>query len=314
MSGLRQLRWLAASGAFLAACTAWAQMPVDFVDASKPTRCAEEDNLYVKLQADGVRSFFLSVEHPPYISAVVTDSTAPDFTHCDMSGDPSYAFTPRQLTLYEDASIRLVGHTFQNFWRPDRVAVRVGDRTERGLHLLQLLRRGAQRDIEILVVYPADGYWRAKPLPPAQLPDSAYGSSFLFGPIEEDGRPLVAINELVFDPAKLRFTVQFVRGGSGSIEVVEASAERTRLAIDLGQRSRAGAPFAALRSMFVTVDNSDASIAAWRDGGARRTVPILGFGRFASTAARFGRDLPSRHNLSAPDHLFADFSAASPAR
>jgi hypothetical protein len=311
------MAWLQRSGGvvaawMLAAAIAHAQVPVEFIDASKPTRCAEEDNIYVKVQAAGIRRFTLSAEHPPYIAAVTTDSTAPDFTHCDMSGDPKHVFTPRELVLYEDASIRLVGHTFSSFWRPDVVEVRVLDRIERGLHLLQLLRRGPQRDIEILVVYPADGYWRAKPLPPPQLPDSAYGSSFLFGPIEEDGRPLVAIRSMEFDPARLRFTLQFVRGGIGSIEVSEATAQRTRVTIDLGEPSRAGSPFAALRSMFVTLDNADASIASWREAGANRTSPIIGFGRAVSPAARFGRDLPSRHNLSAPDHIFADFSTAAP--
>lgn len=286
------------------------EMRVQFVDASKPTRCAEEDNLYVKLEASGVRSFSLSVEHPPYIATVTSDSTAPDFTHCDMSGDPKHAFTPRELILYENDSIRLVGHTFFNFWRPDIVEVKVGERVERGLHLLQLLRRGPKRDIEILVLYPADGYWRAKPLPPVQLPDSAYGSSFLFGPIEEDGRPLVAIRALEFDPATLRFTLQFGRGGVGTLTVAEATPQRTRVVMDLGVTSTGQMPFAALRSMFVTIDNADASVAAWREGSGTRSAPITGFGRFESSRARFGRDSPSRHNLSAPDHVFADFSRA----
>ena len=35
--------------------------------------------------------------------------------------------------------------------------------------------------------------WRARPLPPANLKWSAYGSSFLIGPIETVGRPLVDI-------------------------------------------------------------------------------------------------------------------------
>ena len=284
---------------------------VQFVDASKPTRCAEEDNLYVKLVASGIRSLSLSVEHPPYIETVTSDSTAPDFTHCDMSGDPKHAFTPRELILYEDDSIRLVGHTFFNFWRPDIVEVKVGERIERGLHLLQLLRRGPKRDIEILVLYPADGYWRAKPLPPAQLPDSAYGSSFLFGPIEEDGRPLVAIRALEFDPVTLRFTLQFARGGVGTLAVAETTSQRTRVVMDIGTTSSGQTPFAALRSMFVTTDNADASVAAWREGSGMRSAPIIGFGRFESSRARFGRDSPSRHNLSAPDHVFADFSPAS---
>jgi hypothetical protein len=285
------------------------RVSVDFIDASKPTRCAEEDNIYVKVEAQGVRSFSLSAEHPPYIGAVSTDSTAPDFTHCDMSGDPKHAFTPRTLTLFENSAIRLVGHTFNNFWRPDIVDVKVGTKVERGLHLLQLLRREPKADIEILVVYPADGYWRAKPLPPSQLADSAYGSSFLFGPIDEDQRPYVAIRSIEFDPLALRFTLGFRDGSRGVLWVAEASPVRTRVVMELSSPSPAARPFAALRSMFVTLDNADASLAAWRDAsGDARSAPILGFGKIHASSARFGRDHPSRHNLSAPDHVFGNFS------
>jgi hypothetical protein len=291
------------------------QTSVTFVDASKPTRCAEEDNIYVKLVAEGIRSLSLSAEHPPYIRAVSTDSTAPDFTHCDMSGDPKFEFSPRTLTLYEDSKIRLVGHTFNSFWRPDIVEVKIGDRRERGLHLLQLLRREAKADIEVLVVYPADGYWRAKPLPPPQLADSAYGSSFLFGPIEEDQRPFVAMSSIEFEPSALRFSIRFRDGSSGVLQVTEASSTRTRLRMTTDRPSLSDRPFAALRSMFVTLDNADASVASWESGqGGRRTEPIIGFSRFDSTAARFGRDQPSRHNLSAPDHVFGDFSRETAGR
>lgn len=282
---------------------------VTFIDSSKPTRCAEEDNIYVQLLADGIHTLTLSAEHPPYIAAVTTDSTAPDFTHCDMSADPRFDFTPRTLTLFEDARIRLVGHTFTSFWRPELVTVKVGGRTESGLHLLQLLRKESRADIEILVVYPADGYWRAKPLPPPQLSDSAYGSSFLFGPIDEDQRPYVAFSAIEFHPDTLRFDLRYRDGSSGALQVVEASPTRTRVRLSMERGSRGDRPFAALRSMFVTADNADASVAGWQDPqGKRRTEPLLGFGRFEAAAARFGRDHPSRHNLSAPDHVFGDFS------
>ena len=36
------------------------------------------------------------------------------------------------------------------------------------------------------MLYPQDGYWRARPLPPVNLKWSAYGSSFLVGPVEFD--------------------------------------------------------------------------------------------------------------------------------
>lgn len=280
----------------------------DFINASQFTRCAEEDNVYVKVQAAGIHRFSIVAEHPHYVRAITTDSTALDFTHCDMSGDPRFRFTPLTTVLYEDHSIRLVGHRFDTFWRGEQVDFWVGDRNVPGLHLVQLLRKG-ERDIEILVVYPADGYWRAKPLPPAQLPDSAYGSSFLIGPIEEDGRPLVRFRSLRFNPQGLRFDLQFADASRGRLSVVSDTREKTELSVELERASTAHSPFAALRSMFVTIDNSDASIAQWNDAsGRQQRLPIMEFDRFRAVSGRFGRVEASRHNLSAPDHVFEQFS------
>ena len=288
-------------------------VPVDFINASTPTRCAEEDNVYVKLQAPGIRAFRIAAEHPPYIASVTQDSTAPDFTNCDMSGDPRFVFTPRTVILHEDAHIRLVGHTYATFWRGERVDFRVGDRNEPGLHLVQLLRRGPLRDIEILVVYPSDGYWRPKPLPPPQLPDSAYGSSFLIGPIEHSTRPYVAIRSIAFEPASLTFRLVFANGSRGVLTVSEAASERTELAVSLDPPVPSGQAFAALRSMFVTPAQADVSRASWEAGGSGSnagSAPIMDWRTVRAPAARFGRVEPSLHNLSAPDILFRAFLAA----
>lgn len=280
---------------------------VDFVNASRATRCAEEDNVYVKLVGTGITSFRINAEHPPYIAAVTTDSTAPDFTHCDMSQDPSFAFTPRTVVLYEDAEIRLVGHTFETFWRPDVVDFRVGSRNERGLHLVQLLKRRPEGDVEILVVYPADGYWRAKPLPPPALPDSAYGSSFLFGPIAESTRPYVAIRSIAFEPSTLTFRLVFANGARGLLKVAVVTRKTLGLTLALEPAIAAGRAFAALRSMFVTPQQADVAVAAWPQG---KTEPILDFTRTTAYSARFGRIAQSRHNLSAPDLVFEEFATA----
>lgn len=295
-----------------AAASATETVPVDFINASTPTRCAEEDNVYVKLQAPGIRAFRIAAEHPPYIASVTQDSTAPDFTNCDMSGDPRFVFTPRTVILHEDAHIRLVGHTYATFWRGERVDFRVGDRNEPGLHLVQLLRRGPLRDIEILVVYPSDGYWRPKPLPPPQLPDSAYGSSFLIGPIEHSTRPYVAIRSIAFEPASLTFRLVFANGSRGVLTVSEAMPERTELAVSLDPPVPSGQAFAALRSMFVTPAQADVSRASWEAGGSGSnagSAPIMDWRTVRATAARFGRVEPSLHNLSAPDILFRAFLA-----
>ena len=95
----------------------------------------------------------------------------------------------------------------------------VGNRVETGFHLLQLWTRYQERAEEVLVLYPADGYWRARPLPPQNLRWSAYGSSFLIGPVETSGRPFVDIKDVAFDPATRTFTLNFVHGGSATLRL-----------------------------------------------------------------------------------------------
>jgi hypothetical protein len=282
---------------------------VDFVNASRPTRCAEEDNVYVKLLATGIASFRISAEHPPYITSIGKDSTAPDFTACDMSHDPRFQFKPRKVMLYRDARISLIGHSFATFWRPDVVDFHVGKKNERGLHLVQLISRGPRGDVEILVVYPADGYWRVKPLPPGMLRDTAYGSSFLFGPVEEDTRPFVAIRSIAFEPATMTFRLSFRNGTTGVLTVTDATPVNTRLALELDPPVAVDRPFAALRSMFVTPEQADVAVAAWP--GAEAAAPILEFRTINAFSARFGRIKQSHHNLSAPDLVFDEFAAAA---
>jgi hypothetical protein len=246
-----------------------------------------------------------------------------------MSNDPSFAFEPRTTVLYEDESIRLVGHRFGSFWRPEVVDFKVGTRHEPGLHLVQLLRRGiapgvtangqrvspqgggAGNELEILVVYPADGYWRAKPLPPVFLDDTAYGSSFLIGPIAEDGRPYVAIREIEFEPATQTFRLHFRDGTRGTLTVTEATRSSIDLAVTLDMPLPADQPFAALRSMFVTTRQADVAVAVWPQTPPAQSapVPIMAVTRIRASAARFGRIEPSSHNLSAPDMVFDRFSS-----
>jgi len=59
-----------------------------------------------------------------------------------MSNDRRYHFKPFKAVLYEDASIRLTGHRLRDVLAPEEVDFQVGKRSERGLHLVQLIRRG----------------------------------------------------------------------------------------------------------------------------------------------------------------------------
>ena len=288
-------------------------LAVDVINASEPTLCAEKDNVYLKLQSAEARRFTVEAAHPAYIGTIVKDQWAPDFTNCDMSSDPAFKFEKRRLTIYETEEWQLVGLTFPSFWRGNQVPVRVGNRVETGFHLLQLWTRYQERAEEVLVLYPADGYWRARPLPPQNLRWSAYGSSFLIGPVEGPGRPFVDIKDVAFDPATRTFTLNFVRGGSATLRLDKLDQERIVLDVGLSAPVAADRPFAALRSMFVADGNADVAQVGWRTKGSaeRLQMPVMNFNRASAAELWAGRVTPSRHNTSAPDMVFRDFSAAS---
>lgn len=288
------------------------EIAVDVVNASTPTLCAEIDNVHVKLQGEAVRSFTIEAAHPAFMGMVVVDRSAPDFRNCDMSGDPAFRAEPRRVTLFETPDMQLIGHTFPSFWRDRQVPVRVGDRVETGLHLLQLWMRFEDRTEEVLVLYPADGYWRARPISPTRLRWTAYGSSFLIGPVENARRPLVDIAEISFDPATRSLHTTFVRGGGATVALAELDREHVVLDVTMDPPVAADHPFAALRSMFVTDTNADVGQLAWRDKGADgwQQSPVMSFTRGKAAELWAGRAVPSRHNLSAPDMTFRDFRSA----
>jgi hypothetical protein len=287
-------------------------LAVNVINASEPTLCAEKDNVYLKLQSGEARRFTVEAAHPAYMGTIVRDRWAPDFTHCNMSNDPAFKFDKRRLTIYETEEWQLVGLTFPSFWRSNQVRVRVGNRTETGFHLLQLWTRYQERAEEVLVLYPADGYWRARPLPPENLRWSAYGSSFLIGPVETDGRPFVDIKDVAFDPATRTFTLNFVRGGSATLRLDKLDQERIVLDVGLSAPVAAERPFAALRSMFVSEGNADVAQVGWRgkDSAQWTQMPVMYFKSAAAAELWAGRTVPSRHNTSAPDMIFRDFSAS----
>jgi hypothetical protein len=287
------------------------KLAVDVTNASEPTLCAEKDNVYLKLQSDKAQRFTIEAVHPGYIGTIVVDRWAPDFTNCDMSKDPVYPFKQRRVTLHETNDWWLVGLTFPSFWRPNQVAVRVGDRVETGLHLLQVWTWREGIADEVLVIYPADGYWRARPLPPVNLRWSAYGSSFLIGPIETVGRPLVDITGINYEPETRTFTLNFLRGGNATLRLEKLDKERIVLDVAMSQPV-AGGPFAAVRSMWVTENNCDVAHVGWLEAGSQRwkQQSVMDFGGAQAEQIWAGRLAPSRHNTSAPDMAFRDFCGA----
>jgi hypothetical protein len=280
---------------------------------SEPVLCAEKDNIDIRFSHPAVRSFRVQAIHPAYIGGIVADNFAADWTNCDFKGDPSYkAPEPRRVTIYEDEWLWIIGYTYPSFWRPADVPVTIGNRTETGLHLLQVWVRRNERAEEVAVVYPPDGYWRTRPLPPAHMKWTAYGSSFLAGPVEDQGRPIVAFKEVRFDPKSMTFTTPFRRGGEATLRMETIDRDRLTMMVNM-DRPVPDLPIAALRSMYVTEFNNDAARIAIRGGEARRWLeePIMSFTSARGVEIWAGRHSYSRHNTSAPDMVFDQFSTAA---
>ncbi|MCC7272755.1 MAG: hypothetical protein IT561_08810 [Alphaproteobacteria bacterium] len=276
-------------------------------NASRPTTCAEEENVLATLSSPTVRAFRIAVRHPPYIADVGDGNSAPDYSGCPGGSGPPGPGAPRFVSLHEDAEIRVLGVVFPASGRPAEVPVRVGERTVEGLHLVQAYRLIDGKPVEFLVLDPPDGSWRARPLPPPPLPDSVYGSSFLIGPVGQGERTTVDLAAVDYDAAKRTFVLRFRRGGTAAVTIDRIDATGLDLAVVLDAAIGEG-PFAALRSMFVAADHADVAEAAWTgDDGGEAAAPILAAGPVEVAAVRFRRPLPSRHNPSAPDHSFEGF-------
>lgn len=289
-------------------------LPVEITNASEPVLCAEKDNVTLNLTNPQVRAFRIEAAHPAYIGALSVDRFAPDWTACPMKEEALAQPMPQRITLYETIEWQLIGYREQRFWRTSDTTVTVGDRTERDIHLIQLWYRFQDRAEEVLVLYPTDGYWRARPLPPSNLRWTAYGSSFLIGPVVVEGRPLVKISRVVFDPATRTFTLAYPDGNSATVRLSTLNQELLGLDVAFA-RPIAGTPFAALRSMYVTEFNADAARVAVREKDAPgwREEAIMPFRRAEATDLWAGRLVPSRHNTSAPDMVFNAFRADPPA-
>src|SRR5262249_14549699 len=192
---------------------------VDVVNASAPTLCAEKDNVTLNFVSPAVRRFTVEAAHPPSIGTLANDRAAPAFRFCAFAAAAAAPAPGRRGPIFESGDVELVGHKLPSFWRNSGVTVRVGDRVETGIHLLQLWTRYEERAEEVLVLYPPDGYWRARPLPPSHMRWSAYGSSFLIGPIEDEGRPFVDVHDVSFDPQTRSFRLGFARGGAATLRL-----------------------------------------------------------------------------------------------
>lgn len=306
---MRFLVALAVSALCLASAFA-ADVPVNLINKSVPTLCAEKDNVTIELASPKLRSFRIDARHPNYIGGLTVDRSEPDWHNCyGFPSDPAYAFLPRRTTLYETAKWQIIGYTFAKFWREKVPPVKVGDEEFQNIHLIQVWTRVDERAEEVLVLYPGDGYWRARPLPPKRLGWSAYGSSFLVGPVEMRERPIVDLSAVRIDPKELTFHLDFARGGSGWLRLSYLDRDIITLDVSLAQPVAGDGVFAALRSMYVSDINNDVARLGWREPGAElwREGGVIDVKRAEAAELWLGRTVHSRHNTSSPDMIFGDF-------
>jgi hypothetical protein len=292
-------------------------LAVEVTNGSEPVLCAEKDNVTLAFTSPEARAFRIDATHPAYIGTLARDSFEADWTACDMSKDPVHAGdvkVPTRTTLYEEPALWVVGWTMPTFWRPATATVRIGDRVTKGLHLVQVWMIRPMGGEEVLVFYPQDGYWRIRPLAPEGRAPTAFGTSFLVGPVEVDGRPIVKLDEIAFDPKARRFDLKFTAGGKASMtmEVVDHNRHVLDVLLDTPV---AGRPFAALRSMYITEFNNDVSRVAVREAGAGgwREDGVMTYKGGKATDVWAGRTTVSRHNSSSPDMVLSQF-ARDPAK
>ena len=299
------------------------ELAVRVDNASSPVLCAEEDNVTLTFRSDKVRRFRIEAVHPVYLAALDKDNWDADWTACNFGPEaarqegegagtaPSEApRAPERVTIHETVDRWLVGLRFPNFWRNAEAVVRVGDKTWEGLHLLQLWRVRPNGGEEVLVLYPQDGYWRARPKAPRGQDLTAFGSSFLVGPVEIKDRPIVRLRQVTYRVADGRdvFELAFAAGGSATVRVSGLSEKRLGLDVQLSQPA-SGLPFAAMRSMYVTAFNNDVERVAMRPPATKGWVEagIMDFKGGEAVEVWAGRRAMSQHNTSSPDMIFKAF-------
>ncbi len=285
-------------------------LAVEVTNASTSESCAEKDNVIVNFASADVRRFRIEAAHPAYIGSVGTERREANWTDCDIPhGADLPTPTERRVTFYESPFMWVTGYEVSDYWLRRDVPVRIGERVEHNLTMLQLWVFVRGKAEQVLVLYPTSGYWRIHPLPPQGLAWTSYGSSFLVGPIERKQMPVVQFKEISFHPESRTFRLTFADGGTGTIKVSEVDDDHVVLDVGFDQ-AIADKPFAALSSMYVTEFNADVARVALQQPEEKTWLeaPVMAFKTTRATKAWMGRVLPSRHNISAPDMVFSGFA------
>lgn len=287
---------------------------VNVVNRSHFSPCVEEDNVDLEFESRNIAGFTVRASFPSYMEKISSEQLAPNFHGCSFDysskhGGPKPKL-PQEITFYKSPEIWLVGVEVPDFWRPNQVPVVVGNRRAYA-PLVQVWVLSNGRGEQVMAFYPPDGYWRFRPLPYGKMRLTAYGSSILFGPVERGAeRPYVAIKQVAFDPPSRSFRLDFDAGGSATLKLLAVDDHQCTISVSFAGPMPTDRPFAAVRSMFMDEGYADiARIAGAKDQPAELVSSFQG-GKVSRLW--MGRSVESRHNNTAPDHVFSDFILKEP--
>ena len=191
----------------LASCaSAWAApATVTVENQTRPTACAEEDNVSLTLRGRHPR-FRVEALQPAYLADIQARRHRARFLRLQLRRRRASHRSELHLQAAPRGAPRRQAMDDRRHDAAELLAAATGcryasaQRSDDDFHLLQVFaKKPGAKPLEALVMYPADGYWRLKPLPLPRFGDGVYGSSFLMGPVETDGRPVVNIASIAID-------------------------------------------------------------------------------------------------------------------
>lgn len=275
--------------------------------------CEGPENLVLTFVSETVRRLRIEARHPAFTTALATDADVPSYLGCPTDPAAAMPVAPEGAgqVLVETAELRVSGHGAPGFWRAAAVPVKVGDKRFDGLGRLDVALKRNGAVVTVLQLYPADGSWRLRPLPPPHLARTAFGAAVLIGPVAQERQVLVKPASIAIAATGRTFTLTFEAGGSA--EVTLAGVDDQRLSLDTTFAQPVTAPFAALRAHYVMQGEADITRIAWRSSGsaALGEAPVMSFTDTPDVTLLWaGRLTPTRPAPTAPDLVFSGFAGA----
>lgn len=316
MKWASSLKWVMLSGViFIQACfdgsgSIQHEATASASNLSKPTACAEDDNVNIPLvSASPLRSFTIEATHPTY--NVGQDNCAANFDNCPPPA-PGYSFSPAVVKLFDDGETIVEAVREAEWWLPTGMEASVDDGSkENDVHYVRVYKKiaGSNGWPQVFVLY-MDGNLRLIPQPPVGSDSVCFGSSVIVGPAATSARPYAEIRSVRYISLSDQLQVSYEAGGNAVISFEEISRSISQVSVAMNYAG--DLPFATFRSMYVEKGNSDVDTIDWVGAsGQRHSSWIMDFPGGDGTEWFFYRQHRSDHNTSAPNITISNFVAGN---